>query len=396
MALRFTDCLRLTAPLCAAFAFAGSATAAVLPEDRADTMYHFYDGGGVQIDGPSVLMRKSIKETVSLFGNYYVDSITSASIDVVTTGASPYEEEREEYSLGADYLHDATIMSFVYTDSQENDYQAQSLNFSIAQDMFGGLTTVSMGYGRGSDEIFRNGPDGQPDGVFMDEADRRNYRVSVTQVLTRNTLLGVYYEAITDEGFLNNPYRQTRYLDPGSANGYSFQAEVYPRTRSSNAASLNLRYHLPFRGALHGGTRFFTDTWGIDAYNVEFGYTHGASEAWILDLGYRFYSQTSADFFQDLFPYADSQNFLARDKELATFSSHSLRFGISYDLVEDGWRFVDKARMSFSYDHMIFNYDDFRDLRGRDANGAPLYAPGTEPLYSFTADVIQFYFSIWF
>ncbi len=45
---------------------------------------------------------------------------------------------------------------------------------------------------------------------------------------------------------------------------------------------------------------------------------------------------------------------------------------------------------------MIFDYEDFRDLRGRDANGAPLYAPGTEPLYSFTADVIQLYFSIWF
>jgi hypothetical protein len=375
---------------------AGASQAAVLPEDRADTLYHYYSGDNVTIDGPSILLRKNIKETVSLFGNYYVDSISSASIDVVTTGASPYEEEREEYSIGADYLHDATIMSIAYTDSAENDYKAQSLNIGISQDMFGGLTTVTMSYGRGSDDIFRNGPDGQPDGIFQEEADRRNYRVGLTQVITRNMLLGLYYEAITDEGFLNNPYRQTRYLDPNSAVGYSFQAEVYPRTRSSNSMSFQTRYHLPYRASVHGGYRFFTDTWGIDAHNFNIGYTHPLKQAWILDFGYRYYTQGAADFYQDLFPFADSQNFLARDKEMATFNSHSFRVSVSYDLLEDGWRFVEKANLNFAYDYMFFDYQDFRDLRGKDENGAPLYPPGQEPLFSFGANVFQIFFSIWF
>lgn len=374
----------------------GAAQAAVLPEDRADTLYHYYSGDNVTIDGPSILLRKNIKETVSLFGNYYVDSISSASIDVVTTGASPYEEERNEYSIGADYLHDATVMSIAYTDSQENDYKAQSLNIGVSQDMFGGLTTVTMSYGRGSDDVFRNGPDGQPDGVFQDEADRRNYRVGLTQVITRNMLLGLYYEAVTDEGFLNNPYRQVRYLDPNAARGYSFQAEVYPRTRSSNAISFQTRYHLPYRGAIHGGYRFFTDTWGIDAHNFNIGYTHPLKQAWILDVGYRFYTQGAAEFYQDLFPYTDAQNFLARDKEMSTFSSHSFRVGVSYDLLEDGWRFVEKAKLNLAYDYVFFDYQDFRDLRGTDENGAPLYPPGQEPFFSFGASVFQMFFSVWF
>ena len=41
-----------------------SLQAAVLPEDRADVMFHSYDGGGVTIDGPSVLVRKDIAGTV--------------------------------------------------------------------------------------------------------------------------------------------------------------------------------------------------------------------------------------------------------------------------------------------------------------------------------------------
>ncbi|MDJ0806416.1 MAG: hypothetical protein QNJ78_06230, partial [Gammaproteobacteria bacterium] len=70
------------------------AGSAVLPEDRADLMYHVYDGGGVEVTGPSILVRKSVGESVSISGNYYVDSISSASIDVITS-ASPYQEERK-------------------------------------------------------------------------------------------------------------------------------------------------------------------------------------------------------------------------------------------------------------------------------------------------------------
>ena len=375
---------------------AGPVWGSVLPEDRADAMYHYYDGGGVQIDGPSILVRKSIQDRVSVFGNYYVDSISSASIDVVTTGASPYTEERQEVSLGLDFLNENTIMSVSYTDSDENDYKATSLNIGIAQDVFGGMTTITLGYGRGSDDIFRNGPDGQPDGIFQEEADRRNYRLGLSQVLTRNTLLGVYYEAIADEGFLNNPYRQVRFLDPNSAVGFSFQPEVYPRTRSSNAVASRLRYHLPYRAAVYGGARYFSDSWGIDAWNFDFGYAHTIGDAWIIDVGYRYYTQTAADFYSDLFPFEDAQNFLARDKELSTFTSHTIRFGVTYDLLEDGWRFVDKATINFFYDRMMFDYDDFRDLRGVDENGAPLFPPGSEPLYSFSADVIQLFISIWF
>ncbi len=369
-----------------------SAAAGVLPEDRADALYHYYDGGGVKIDGPSILVRKSIKDTVSVYGNYYVDSISSASIDVVTTGASPYEEVRNEYSVGMDFLNEDTIMSLSFSNSSENDYEAQSINIGVAQEVFGGMTTVTMSYGRGSDEVFRNGPDGQPDGVFSDEVDRRNYRLGISQVVTRNMLLGIYYEAIVDEGFLNNPYRQVRYVDPNSASGYAFESEVYPRTRASNAIAFRSRYHLPYRAAVYGGYRFFTDTWGIDAHNFDLGYTHPIKNAWILDLSYRFYTQTSADFFNDLFPYQSAQNFLARDKELSTFNSHTLRLSVSYDLIVDGWKFLDKATINVSYDRIFFDYKDFRDLRSSDGSGVA----GNEPFYNFSADVLQMYFSIWF
>lgn len=132
-----------------------AAQAGVLPEDRADILYHRYDGGGVTIDGPSVLVRKKFADKVSVAANYYVDMVSSASIDVVTT-ASPYEEKRVQKSLSLDYLRNKTTYSVGYIDSTESDYVAKTAFLGISQDMFGDLTTISIGFKRGSNDVFRN------------------------------------------------------------------------------------------------------------------------------------------------------------------------------------------------------------------------------------------------
>ena len=359
------------------------AGAAVLPDDRADALYHRYDGGGVTIDGPSLLVRKKFAEQYSVSANYYVDMISSASIDVVTT-ASPYKEQRDQASLAVDMLNGKTQYSVSVAGSDENDYTANTASFDISQDMFGDLTTLSVGFSRGWDEVRKRG-----DNEFSEPVDRRSYRVGLSQIVTPRLMMGLAYETITDEGFLNNPYRSVRYLDPDSPAGFAYQPEIYPRTRTSNAASLNARYFLPYRAALHGEYRWFTDTWGIDASTVRLGYTHPLGERWVIEGGYRWYDQSAADFYSDLFPRQDFQNFLARDKELSTFTSHMLSVGATYELPAFGWRFLQRSTVNLFYDRTRYEYDDFRDVR---AGGTP----GTEPLYQFDADVFRLFVSGWF
>jgi hypothetical protein len=273
-------------------------------------------------------------------------------------------------------------MSIGATSSDESDYQAKTLNLGISQEVFGGLTTVSLGYGRGSDDVSARGS------AFSDTSDHWKYRVGLSQVVTRNLLVSLDYEAMADEGYLNNPYRQVRYADPDSATGYSWQPEVYPRTRDSNAVGLRGKYYLPYRAAISAGYRYFNDSWGIGASSFELGYTH-PHERWTYDIGYRYYTQTGADFYNDLFPYANAQNFLARDKELSSFTSHALRLGVGYEIPVE-WMKIDKGSVNLVYDQIFFSYDDFRNIYATDA------APGTEPLYDFSADVLQLFFSIWF
>ena len=369
------------------------ATAGVLPDDRADALYHRYEGGGVTIQGPSVLVRKKMAEKYAVSANYYQDMITSASIDVEVSGASEYKEERDQYSLGFEYLRGKTSYNLSYTNSEDNDYEANTASFGLSQDLFGDLTTITMGFSRGSDKV-RNSTDPS----FEEDIDRWSYRVGVSQILTKSLISSLNFEVITDEGFLNNPYRSYRYVNPGDARLFVLEREIYPRTRTSNAAALNARYFLPYRAAVYGGYRFFTDTWGIRADTFELGYIHPIQPQWTLEARVRYYQQDNADFYSDLFDRVNQQNFLARDKELSTFNSMAFRIGASYEFAQNGWRFVKKGSLNLFYDRIEFKYDDFRDARfSRLPSGDPNFRPaGSEPLYEFGANVIQAFVSIWF
>ena len=364
------------------------ASAGVLPEERSDVMYHSYQGGGMDITGPSVLVRKNFLEKISVSANYYVDNVSAASVDVESY-ASPYTEERKEASIGIDYLHNKTTMSLGHTNSEESDYDAKTTFFGVSQDFFGDLTTISLGYALGDDEVRRNNYQGgnllssEPVGTV----DRQNYRLGLTQVLTKNLIASLGFETITDEGFLNNPYRQVRYLSDA---GVGTQSEVYPTTRTSDAAALRAMYYLPWRASLRGEYRTFADTWGIEASNIELRYVHPLNDKLTLEFKLRQYEQTAADFYSDLFPRQDAQNFLARDKELATFSNWTAGIGGSYTWSLPGG-VVEQIKLSAFVDHMEFDYDDFRDIpTGRELGTGD----GNEPFYSFSADVFRLFLTV--
>ncbi len=362
---------------------AGSLHAQVLPEERADILYHSYDGGGVKITGPSFLARANVGDKVSLSSNYYVDSISSASIDVLSY-ASPYDEERKELSLGADFIVGEAVVSAGYTNSDENDFEARTAYLGISQEIFGGLTTVKLGFAKGKDTV------GQvTDPLFSEDADRRIYRLGVSQVMTKNLVVNFDFEGVSDEGYLNNPYRQVRFLDPMDARGYRFQQEVYPNTRSSSALAVTGRYFVDINSAVYGGARVYDDTWGINAWNAQAGYTYRWRDRWLFDLSFRHYDQSAADFYSDLFPFQDAQNFLGRDKEISTYTTQTVKLDITYELLPNGWGIAERGTANLSLARIMFDYDDFRDI----LTGG---AVGDEPLYSFDADVLQFYLSFWF
>ena len=100
--------------------------------------------------------------------------------------------------------------------------------------------------------------------TWVGDADHRNWQASISQVLTRNLLLGLNYETDESDGYLQSPYRSVRFINSDRIRS-SPSSQVTPNTRTGNAASLQLKYYLPWHAALDGNYRIYHDTWGIQA-----------------------------------------------------------------------------------------------------------------------------------
>ena len=359
--------LQLKIPLALSLLAAGAgAHAAVLPEDRADVMYHMYDGGGTTVDGPALLVRKSIGDTLSVYAGHYVDNVSGASIDVVTT-ASPYKEKRTEHTAGIDYLYRDAQLGISFTRSNEPDYDADTMSFKYAQETFGGMTTVNFGYSAGRDAVRSN-----TDSTFSDNVDRYQWRLGVSQVLTKAWLFNVDYEAITEQGYLNSPYRAARVLDTPVP-------ERYPRARSTHALALTSITHVG-SGAIRLGYRQFADNWDVNASTIEGSYSSYFGDRWLVDFRLRSYGQNRASFYADNFQR--EQNYMARDKELSTFRNYSIGVKATYKWFEQSHG-LERANVGVLYDFVRSDYEDFTDVR----TGAP---------YSFNAHVLQLFLSAWY
>jgi hypothetical protein len=325
---------------------AGGARAVELPEDRADLMYHHFEGGDRdRAYGPALLVRKRLGDTVSLSGLYYMDIVSGASIDVVTT-ASPFKETRNEGALALDYVYRDASIALSYTTSKEPDYLAKSANIDVAQEVFGGMTTVSLGYTRAWDKV------GRKDEGYFDSAKHWRYRFGLTQILTPRWMASANFEAVSDDGFLGSAYRAARVFG-------ALVPERNPRTRTSRAVTLRAIGDLGSRDSGRAEYRYFWDTWDISAHTLEFGYSRYFGDRWLGDGYLRYYKQDRALFYSD--NATTETTYISRNRQLSTFDSYALGAKAAYTLKRVPGRY--EIRLNGALERLLFKYRDFTDVR---------------------------------
>jgi len=308
---------------------------------------------------------------VSAYASYFVDNVSCASIDVVTT-ASPFKEKRQEYGGGVDYLYRNTTVGLSVLRSNEPDYVANTIGATVAHEVLDGLTTFSLGYNVSHDDVGKAHTD------FADHVNRYQYKLGVSQVVTKSLLMILNYEAILEEGYLHSPYRAARLL------GLSVP-EVYPRTRDSYAVALGIVKGLgssdgQLNASAHLRYRYFWDNWNIRAHTAELGYESRLGERWLVEPHYRYYKQSAASFYAN--DFTTQMAFMARDRELSNFSSNAFGAKASYQLFNRRFNF-DRATLNFDYEFIRYDYNNFTDVR-------------TDRLYAYKANVFQLFLSGWF
>jgi Protein of unknown function (DUF3570) len=255
------------------------------------------------------------------------------------------------------------------------------------------LTTVTLGFADTHNTVGENnGTANKPDIAWLGHALTRAYSGGVSQIITKNFITGVNLQVITDAGYLANPYRSIRYIDQ-SVRGYSLATQVYPETHTSTAVQVQAKYYLPYRAAVTGLYRYYRDTWDVVGNTYELDYTHPIRNKWIFEGRVRYYKQNAASFYSDLFPFAGSQNFTARDQNLAALDNTTIGAKVTYAFLPEGWKVFKRGTVTADVSRIRFKYLDFRNIRDF---GPPQYAAGAEPLYQFSAMVYQVYVSMYF
>jgi len=339
----------------------GGARAADLPEDTAEGLLHVYNGGGVTAYGPAFLVRKSVADRFSITGSYYLDAVSNASIDVVTT-ASKYKETRHEFALSGDYVYRDSQITLGGSTSHEPDYVANRVSLDITQEVFGGMTSVALGFTRGADKVEKKD---SPE--FSDTARHWQYRLGVSQILSPRWIMSLNAEALSDDGYLGSPYRAARVF--GAA-----VPERNPRTRSARALMLRVKGDLGSRDAFSASYRYYTDTWEIKGHTLELGYSRYFQETWLADTYLRYYTQSGASFYSD---NAQSETlYVSRNRQLSTFDNAAIGAKVSWLWRKEPGKY--EVKLNGAYEFVHFKFKDFTDLRTGDK-------------YAYSASILQLY-----
>ena len=241
------------------------------PRTRAEALIHLYSGGGVTAHGPGAAGAQEHRSTsVSLSGSYYVDAVSNASIDVVTT-ASKYNEMRNEFGLErrlrlprlADHASAARR-------SHEPDYTANTGSLDVTQEVFGGMTTVALGFTRGDDKVRQ---------ARLARVPRHAPRTGSTGSASTQILTPRWTAERERRGDLRR--RLPRQPVPRRARVRRRGARAQPahaQRRARCKFRLRRRPRLARRRCT-SSYRYYWDTWDIKAHTAELGYSRYFGDA---------------------------------------------------------------------------------------------------------------------
>jgi hypothetical protein len=175
-----------------------------------------------------------------------------------------------------------------------------------------------------------------------------NLNVSVSQLLSPTTIVGVGYGVTFQAGELGNTYN-TVPSDDGER-----VLEALPPSRRRNAASASLTQWLPWRGSLRLSYRFYVDDWAVTANSVETELLQRVLPWLVLGASYRYHDQSAASFFTTRGSAAAP--LLSADSDLDAFVSQTVGGSARVDL---GAGRLGDLFLSLGYDH-YFRSNDLR------------------------------------
>ena len=278
-------------------------------QNDVNVQFHgFQDTRGVTVLSPTVDLTQDYTERTSLRVNYGVDAISAASDSCARCHREGVNSHRQEVGLSVTRKLDALKLTLGGAYSQENFYRATTALTSVSRDLANGNTTVAGGF-----SFSVNQPMLHPT-INRENQYASNGYASVTQTVTKTTIVQAGYEVGRISGYQNNPFLRA------NVSGILVLGQV-PDLRTRQTVTARLRQALPADTYFEADYRHYFDDWHVTSNMLSVGLSHHFSPRWLLYGSYRRYDQTGAYFYQP--QYAGIPTYYTADFRLEPFASNN-------------------------------------------------------------------------
>lgn len=355
-----------------ALAFSGFSCAGAVRNTADGALYVRADTDDIVVIAPRTHVGAKVGDGLAIDATYAVDVWTGASIDVVTAATTAITEARQEVNGGIGYEWKDVTLSGSYRYSTEHDYWSNGGVLNLAVDLFDNNTTLALSAIGSMDKV---GKAHDPTFSHKDQ-DSIGGRLTLTQLLDTKTVLTASADFVRLTGFLASPYRMVGLGAPGLCGGvapsqgpqsYECLAENHPHERMRTAFALKLRRAFGSYVSMGLDYRYYFDNWGIDSHTPSFDLAILIGEHGTLSLGYRFYTQSRSDFYQEYYlqPY-NRYRYWSRDRKMSAMMSHhaGLEYMHGFELGESGSALLS---LGLRAGWTRFNYSEFVGLTIVDA-----------------------------
>jgi hypothetical protein len=370
-----------------------------LAQNQVGYRYEYYreEGGRIGVDTSSFLFEQKVTSWLTLQGGAVYDSISGATptgappaIDIVVPfpPPGPYNttvplthmyDKRYAGDLEGAMTFGPHHITPQFSYSTESDYISYGAALNYSLDLNGKNTTLNLGWAHDFDTVY---PGRSPYLTTSQPKNTDNVLIGVNQLLGPKTVLTGNFTFGNSTGYLNDPYRGVLFngYPQADLNDPSLFPEKRPAYRQSYIGFLSLlQYLTPLNGGLEASYRPYYDSFGIMSHTIDVRWHQKIGKRVLLSPIFRYYHQTSADFYATQFPGDPSVNpavapqFYSADYRLSKMETFTM--GIELNANVTDWLTLDVAYKRYA-------------MRGLDGVTSQSAYP--------TANVVQVGARVWF
>lgn len=339
---------RLSAAITLALSSLFTAPLAHAEMEGATVVRYYSDNQNTTVLSPAIELGSTFNEDrMKIVLHAAQDILSSASSEVRTySSKGVITDLRNEYQVNYETQIPDGTLSAGFIASDEKDYSSRAISAGGTREFFTKNTVVGFGFSSGQDKIMATG-----NSNFLEHMQNQSYSISLSQILSKNSLIQVLYDFRVENGFIASPYRKAKLITGTTVSALD---ENHPRTRNRHAIGMKYNVFRPgWKSSFATSYRLYQDSWGVLSHTLEERITKEYGRKFEVALSLRFYLQSKAKFYQDYYR-GDPGVFYSGNNTLATYMSYGAG-------LRPAWNLTEKINLALKLEYFAQNFKDATD-----------------------------------